>query len=151
MEFLDTLAVRVGDLMNFMDTEMVPELPADYQEVFYEKVKKPFEELQRMAGEGALQLTLHSIGPMALKDRKCVLKIRHYLADTGVPAKEIVKFYPKGCQLIDEPERMFREAKREHLVKLFDYFDQFGTLYYLYLKKEDPLMAVMMSKHLVTE
>ena len=146
--FLEALDSRLCEFIDFMEGTLVPHLKPDYQQQFFEKVKATFLKAQSLTPEGGVNPLIHAtIGPKCLSKRTAILKVKHYLEKTPVPQGEIVQmdFFPRG-DLIDDPERMFREARREDLVTMFCYFDEFGKLYWQYLKKTDPVLLGLYQK-----
>lgn len=138
---------KLNEFVVWMEAELVPTLSPPMQTSFFQKVKANWEKAEAMKSPGVPNPMVHIvIGPRCLKMRDDILHTLHYLEKTPVPMEEIVRFrFFPSTDLIDEPERMFREASREHMVTMFKYFAEFGRLYYQYLVENDPVLASMVA------
>ena len=142
MEHISKLDAKLKEFVEWMGRELVPKLSPDFQQTYYSGVKANWEKAEQFKGAGGVNPLVHAvIGPTCLKMYDDIKHVHHYLAKTEVPAMEIVQmdFFP-GTAIITDPERMFKEAAREDLAKMFQYFIDFGRLYYKYMKETDPVL-----------
>lgn len=144
MDRLLELSNRVEDFVIWMEKEVVPTLKPDYQQEFFEQVKGVWEKAELLRQPGQPNLIVHHVGTRAVKQYAGIVKTLHYLENTSVPLLEIVKtkWFPKG--IIEDPERMFTQASRAHMVKMFSYSKDFAELYYDVLLESDPALAKLL-------
>jgi hypothetical protein len=149
MEHLTELDRKLGEFVAWMEREVVPTLEAEYQASFHSNVKANWKKAEGFkGGVGSVNPLVHAvIGPRCLKMYDDIKHVHHYLSKSEVPQGEIVRmdFFPRD-NLIDDPERMFKDASRPHLIEMFQYFIDFGKLYYQYLKETDPVLMTLSAK-----
>jgi hypothetical protein len=146
MDHVGELSSKRSEFIAWMEKDVVPTLAPDYQTSFFNNVKTNWLKAEAASPPPAPNPLAFIIGPRCLKMYDDLKHVLHYLEKTAVPREEIaaMTFFPRE-NLIDNPERMFREAARPLLVIMFKYFVEFGRLYYRHLCETDPVLASMVN------